>query len=253
MGLIYGINPVREAIDTGKTINKIYGIKGNKEVYELLKLARDKKIVTVGADKTRLDYMVTTPGEKLVNSQGIVASVTDYEYFDVQDILEYAERLGEKPRVMVLDKIEDPHNLGAIIRSAEALGFHGVIIQKRNAAQITDIVEKTSAGAVSYMRVARVTNITQAINELKKAGLWVYGLDMNGASDVFKTDLTGAIVIVVGNEGDGISRLVRENCDGIIKIPMLGKIESLNASVSAAITMYEVLRQNEKMTNKEGI
>lgn len=244
MGLIYGINPVREAIDTGKTINKIYGIKGKGEVNALLKLARDKKIVTVEADKTKLDYMVTEPGKKLVNSQGIVASVTDYEYYDVQDILEYAEKLGEKPRVMVLDKIEDPHNLGAIIRSAEGLGFHGVIIQKRNAAQITDIVEKTSAGAVSYMRVARVTNITQTLNELKKAGLWVYGLDMDGASDVFKTDLTGAIAIVVGNEGDGISRLVRENCDGIIKIPMLGKIESLNASVSAAITMYEVLRQN---------
>lgn len=244
MGLIYGINPVREAIETGKTINKIYGIKGKGEVNALLKLARDKKIVTVEADKTKLDYMVTEPGKKLVNSQGIVASVTDYEYFDVQDILEYAEKLGEKPRVMVLDKIEDPHNLGAIIRSAEGLGFHGVIIQKRNAAQITDIVEKTSAGAVSYMRVARVTNITQTLNELKKAGLWVYGLDMDGASDVFKTDLTGAIAIVVGNEGDGISRLVRENCDGIIKIPMLGKIESLNASVSAAITMYEVLRQN---------
>lgn len=244
MGLIYGINPVREAIETGKTINKIYGIKGKGEVNALLKLARDKKIVTVEADKTKLDYMVTMPGEKLVNSQGIVASVTDYEYYDVQDILEYAASLGEKPRVMVLDKIEDPHNLGAIIRSAEGLGFHGVIIQKRNAAQITDIVEKTSAGAVSYMRVARVTNITQTLNELKKAGLWVYGLDMDGASDVFKTDLTGAIAIVVGNEGDGISRLVRENCDGIIKIPMLGKIESLNASVSAAITMYEVLRQN---------
>lgn len=244
MGLIYGINPVREAIETGKTINKIYGIKGSKEVYALLKLARDKKIVTVEADKTKLDYMVTEPGKKLINSQGIVASVTDYEYYDIQDILEYAASLGEKPRVMVLDKIEDPHNLGAIIRSAEGLGFHGVVIQKRNAAQITDIVEKTSAGAVSYMRVARVTNISQTLKELKKAGLWVYGLDMDGASDVFKTDLTGAIAIVVGNEGDGISRLVRENCDGIIKIPMLGKIESLNASVSAAITMYEVLRQN---------
>lgn len=244
MGLIYGVNPVREAIETGKTINKIYGIKGNKEVYELLKLARDKKIVTVEADKMKLDLMITKPGEKLVNSQGIVASVTDYVYYDVQDILDYAKEKGEKPRVIILDEIEDPHNLGAIIRSAEGLGFHGVIIKKRNAAQITDIVEKTSAGAVSYMRVARVTNITQALNELKEAGLWIYGLDMEGASDVFKTDLTGAIGIVVGNEGNGISRLVRENCDGIIKIPMLGKIESLNASVSAAISMYEVLRQN---------
>ena len=244
MGLIYGVNPVREAIETGKTINKIYGIKGNKEVYELLKLARDKKIVTVEADKMKLDLMITKPGEKLVNSQGIVASVTDYVYYDVQDILDYARGKGEKPRVIILDEIEDPHNLGAIIRSAEGLGFHGVIIKKRNAAQITDIVEKTSAGAVSYMRVARVTNITQALNELKEAGLWIYGLDMDGASDVFKTDLTGAIGIVVGNEGNGISRLVRENCDGIIKIPMLGKIESLNASVSAAISMYEVLRQN---------
>ena len=239
MGLIYGVNPVREAIETGKTINKIYGVKGNREVYELLKLARDKKIVTVEADKMKLDLMITKPGEKLINSQGIVASVTDYVYYDVHDILEYAHEKGEKPRVVILDEIEDPHNLGAIIRSAEALGFHGVIIKKRNAAQITDVVEKTSAGAVSYMRVARVTNITQALNELKESGL-----DMDGASDVFKTDLTGAIGIVVGNEGNGISRLVRENCDGIIRIPMLGKIESLNASVSAAISMYEVLRQN---------
>jgi len=246
MGLIYGVNPVMEAIETGKTINKIYGAKGSKDVYEVLKKARDKKIVTVEADKIKLDNMITRPGEKLKNSQGIVASITDYNYYEVQDILDYAESINEKPRIIVLDKIEDPHNLGAIIRSAECLGFHGVVIQKRNASQVTDIVEKTSAGAVSHMRIARVTNITSTLNDLKKAGLWIYGLDMEGATDIYDTDLTGAVGIVVGNEGDGMTRLVRENCDGIIKIPMVGKIESLNASVSAAITMYEVLKQNNK-------
>ena len=244
MGLIYGINPVHEAIVSGKTINKLYVSKGSKEVYELLKLAKAKGIVTVEADKIKLDKMVTKEGEKLKNSQGIVASVTDYEYFGIEDILEYAASKEEKPFVVILDKIEDPHNLGAIIRSAECMGVHGIIIQKRNACQITDIVEKTASGAVNYMRVARVTNITRAIEELKKAGLWIYGLDMEGATTIYETDLTGSIGIVVGNEGEGLSRLVRESCDGIIKIPMVGKTESLNASVSTAITIYEIVRQN---------
>lgn len=246
MGLIYGINPVKEAIESGKTINKLYGAKGSKEVYELLKLAKGKGIVTVEADRIKLDKMITTEGEKLKNSQGIVASVTDYEYYEIEDILAYANEKNEKPFVLILDKIEDPHNLGAIIRSAECMGVHGIIIQKRNACQITDVVEKTAAGAVNYMRVARVTNITRAIEELKEAGLWIYGLDMEGATTIYETDLTGAIGIVVGNEGEGISRLVRENCDGIIKIPMVGKTESLNASVSAAITIYEIKRQMNK-------
>ena len=244
MGLIYGINPVKEAIVSGKTINKLYGSKGSKEVYELLKLAKQKGIVTVEADKIKLDKMITENNEKLKNSQGIVASVTDYEYFEIEDILDYAKSKDEKPFVLILDKIEDPHNLGAIIRSAECMGVHGVIIQKRNACQITDVVEKTAAGAVNYMRVARVTNITRAIEELKQAGLWIYGLDMEGATTIYETDLTGSIGIVVGNEGDGISRLVRESCDGIIKIPMVGNTESLNASVSASITIYEIARQN---------
>ena len=246
MGLIYGINPVREAIVAGKTINKLYGSKGSKEVYELLKLAKSKGIVTVEADKIKLDRMITKESEKLKNSQGIVASVTDYEYFEIEDILQYANERGEKPFVIILDKIEDPHNLGAIIRSAECMGVHGIIIQKRNACQITDIVEKTAAGAVNYMRVARVTNITRAIEELKKAGLWIYGLDMEGATTIYDTDLTGSIGIVVGNEGDGLSRLVRESCDGIIKIPMVGNTESLTASVSTAITIYEIAKQNAK-------
>ncbi len=245
MGLIYGINPVHEAIVSGKTINKLYGSKGSKEVYELLKLAKAKGIVTVEADKIKLDKMITQDNEKLKNSQGIVASVTDYEYYEIEDILEYANSKGEKPFVVILDKIEDPHNLGAIIRSAECMGVHGIIIQKRNACQITDIVEKTAAGAVNYMRVARVTNITRAIEDLKKAGLWIYGLDMEGATTIYDTDLTGSIGIVVGNEGEGLSRLVRESCDGIIKIPMVGNTESLNASVSTAITIYEIARQNE--------
>lgn len=246
MGLIYGINPVKEAIESGKTINKLYGTKGSKEVYELLKLAKSKGIVTVESERIKLDKMITTEGERLKNSQGIVASVTDYEYYEIEDILAYANEKNEKPFVLILDKIEDPHNLGAIIRSAECMGVHGIIIQKRNACQITDVVEKTAAGAVNYMRVARVTNITRAIEELKKAGLWIYGLDMEGATTIYETDLTGAIGIVVGNEGEGISRLVRESCDGIIKIPMVGRTESLNASVSAAITIYEIKRQMDK-------
>jgi len=246
MGLIYGINPIHEAIVSGKTINKLYGSKGSKEVYELLKLAKSKGIVTVESDKTKLDKMITGENEKLKNSQGIVASVTDYEYYEIEDILECANSKGEKPFVVVLDKIEDPHNLGAIIRSAECMGVHGIIIQKRNACQVTDIVEKTAAGAVNYMKIARVTNITRAIEDLKKAGLWIYGLDMEGATTIYETDLTGSVGIVVGNEGEGLSRLVKESCDGIIKIPMVGKTESLNASVSTAITIYEIARQNSK-------
>lgn len=246
MGLIYGINPVHEAIESGKTINKLYGARGSREVYEILKFAKSKGIVTVEQDKIKLDKMITSENEKLKNSQGIVASVTDFEYSQIEDILEYARLKKESPFVVILDKIEDPHNLGAIIRTAECLGAHGVIIQKRNACQITDTVEKTAAGATNYLKVARVTNITRTIDKLKEAGLWIYGLDMEGATNIYDTDLKGAIGIVIGNEGEGISRLVRENCDGIIKIPMEGKTESLNASVSAAITMYEIKRQINK-------
>lgn len=244
MSLIYGINPVKEAIvSENKTINKIYFQKGNSEVYEVIKLAKDNRIVVVEADKKKLDFMITEENQKLKNSQGIVASVTDYNYYEVEDILEYANSKDEKPFIIILDKIEDPHNLGAIIRTAECMGVHGIIIQKRNACQITDTVEKVAAGACSYVRVARVTNITQTINYLKEKGLWIYGLDMNGKNDLFNEKLETPIGLVIGNEGDGISRLVKENCDVIVKIPMSGKINSLNASVSAAISIYEVVRQ----------
>lgn len=241
MGLIYGKNPVIEAINSGKTINKIYVQSKSKELYEIIKLARKNNIVVVESDKQKLDKMV-----EYKNTQGIVASVTDYNYFDVDDILEYAREKNEPPFIIVLDKIEDPHNLGAIIRSAECMGVHGIIIQKRNACQITDTVEKVAAGACAHVRVARVTNITETIKYLKENGLWVYGLDMEGSTSIYDTKFDGAICIVVGNEGDGISRLVRENCDFMVNIPMSGKINSLNASVSAAISIYEVERQKNR-------
>ena len=243
MSLIYGINPVTEAIVSGKTINKIYAQKGNKEVYQVIQKAKDKKIVVVEAEKLKLDRMITSETAKLKHSQGIVASVTDYNYFTIDDILQEAYKRNESPFIIILDKIEDPQNLGAIVRSAECLGAHGVIIQKRNAAQVTETVEKVAAGACNYVKIARVTNITESIKYLKKNGLWIYGLDMEGASDIYDTDLTGPIGLVIGNEGSGISKLVLQNCDFVIKIPMVGHIESLNASVSAAISMYEIVRQ----------
>ena len=243
MSLIYGINPVTEAIVSGKTINKIYVQKGNKEAYNIAKKARENRIVVVEAEKSKLDKMITAENENIRNSQGVVASVTEYKYFEIEDILQYAREKNEAPFVIILDKIEDPHNLGAIIRSAECLGAHGIIIQKRNAAQVTDIVEKVAAGACNYMKIARVTNITESIKKLKDNGLWIYGLDMDGASEIYNTDFSGAIGLVVGNEGIGISDLVLKNCDFIVKIPMVGQIESLNASVSTAICMYEVVRQ----------
>ena len=243
MGLIYGRNPVLEALNSNTTINKIYVQKGSKELTDIKKMAKEKKVVLVEAEKSKLDHMVTKENEKLKNSQGVVASVTDYKYYDIEDILEDANNKHEKPFILVLDKIEDPHNLGAIIRTAECMGVHGIIIQKRNACQVTDTVEKLSAGACSYVKIARVTNITDAIRKLKENNIWVYGLDMDGDSNIYNTDFDGAVAIVVGNEGKGISRLVRDNCDVIVSIPMYGKINSLNASVSSAISVYEISKQ----------
>lgn len=241
MGLIYGKNPVLEAIKSDTTINKIYAQTSNKEIDLVIKEALKRKIIVVNTDKQKLDKMIDGK-----NSQGIIASVTDFEYSEIEDIINYAKSRNEDPFVLILDKIEDPHNLGAIIRSAECMGVHGIIIQKRNACLVTDTVEKVAAGACSYVKVARVTNITESLKKLKEYGLWIYGLDMAGESNIYDTKLEGAIGIVVGNEGEGISRLVKENCDVLMKIPMTGKINSLNASVSAAISIYEVVRQKNK-------
>lgn len=248
MGLIYGKNPVLEAIKSDTTINKIYAQTSNKEIDSVIKEALKRKIIVVNTDKQKLDKMIDGK-----NSQGIIASVTDFEYSEIEDIINYAKSRNEDPFVLILDKIEDPHNLGAIIRSAECMGVHGIIIQKRNACLVTDTVEKVAAGACSYVKVARVTNITESIKKLKEYGLWIYGLDMAGDSNIYDTKLEGSIGIVVGNEGEGISRLVKENCDVLMKIPMTGKINSLNASVSAAISIYEVVRQKINKYKKKDL
>ncbi len=238
MPIIYGRNPVKELIASNKTVNKIYIQKGLKELMDIKKDAIAKKIVVVDSDKNKLDKLSENKPH-----QGIVASYTEYRYYDVEEILDYAKFKNEDPLVVILDKIEDPQNLGAIIRTAECMGVHGIVIAKRNACAVTDTVEKVAAGACSYVKVARVTNISETIKKLKNNGLWIYGLDMEGKQNVYDFDLTGSIGIVIGSEGQGISRLVKENCDEVLKIPMIGKINSLNASVSAAITIYEVCRQ----------
>lgn len=241
MQVVYGKNPVKELLVSDKTINKIYVAKSVGNLTDIVKLAISKKIPVINTDKIKLDKMCDNK-----NSQGVVAAYTEYKYYEIEDVLEYAKDKKEDPFVVILDKIEDPQNLGAIIRSAECLGVHGVIIPKRNASLVDDTVEKISAGATSYMRVVRVPNISDAIKKLKESGLWIYGLDMQG-KNISKESLKGPIAIVIGNEGSGISSLVLKNCDEILRINMKGKIDSLNASASAAITMYEIKRQRDSM------
>lgn len=241
MPIVYGRNPVSELICSDKTINKIFIQKGIRDLSDIKKQALDKRIVVVDADKNKLDKLT----DRAVH-QGIVAAFTEYNYYDIEDILNYSKEKNEPPFIIVLDKIEDPHNLGAIIRTAECMGVHGIIIAKRGSSQITDVVEKVACGACSYMRVARVSNITESIKKLKANGLWIYGLDASAKTKIYDYDLKGSIGLVIGNEGEGISRLVKENCDELLKIPMKGKINSLNASVSTAIVVYEVIRQHKK-------
>lgn len=227
--IIYGKNPIKEAILAEKTINKIYIQKGLKDVSDIILLAKENKLVVVESDKFKLDKL--TEGK---SHQGLVALVTDFIYSEVDELIE------DTSVIVVLDKIEDPHNLGAIIRTVECLGASGVVIQKRNSAQVTDTVEKVSAGAINYVKVARVINITETIKYLKQKGYWIYGMDMDG-SDITKVEFDKKSVLVIGNEGEGISRLVKENCDFLVKINMTGKINSLNASVSAAIGINEII------------
>ena len=242
-GIIEGRNAVIEALRAGTAIDKIYLLKGetDKTLGHIASKARSAGIVVVDADKRKLDAMSRTHSH-----QGVIALAAVREYVSVESMLKAAEGKGEKPLLILCDEISDPHNLGAILRTAECAGAHGVIIPKRRSAGLTAIVGKTSAGAVSYMPVARVANLTATIEDLKKAGVWVFGTAAEGTTGLYDADLKGPAAIVIGSEGDGISRLVAEKCDFLVSIPMKGKISSLNASAAAAILMYEAVRQRTK-------
>jgi len=237
--VLFGRNSVMEALKGTREIDKIFVQKGEKEgsVIKILSLARSKGVVVQEVEKAKLDEL--TGREK---HQGVLAYVAAHEYASVDEILEEARAKGEQPFVVILDNIQDPHNLGAIIRTAHNAGAHGVIIPKRRAVGLTGTVSKSSAGALEYMKVAKVSNIVQTIRELKEQGLWIACADMDGKT-LYEEDLTGPIGIVVGSEGEGVSKLTKDNCDYIVSVPMYGKVTSLNASVAASLMVYEVVRQ----------
>lgn len=237
---VIGRNSVLELLESRKDINKIFVAKGEKHgsINKILAIAKDRRIIIVEKDKRKMDELANHQ-----NHQGVIAIVPPFEYCEIEDILEEAKKKNEEPFVLILDGIEDPHNLGSIIRTAETAGVHGIIIPKRRAAQVNSTVNKVSAGAVEYMKIARVTNISDAIQKLKDSGLWICGTHINADKYYYEQDLTGAIGIVIGNEGSGMSNKVTKNCDFLVKIPMKGKIESLNASVSTGIVLYEAMKQ----------
>lgn len=238
---VEGRNPVLEALRSRRTIEKILVAKGERtgSIREILKKARENKIVIQEVERSRLDQLSVSGAH-----QGVIAFVTPYTYVTIDHILKRAADRGEDPFVIVLDGLTDPHNLGSILRTAECCGAHGVIIPKRRAVGLTPAAIKASAGAVEFIPVAKVTNISSTLDDLKDRGLWVAGADMKG--EVYtRANLTGPIALVIGGEGSGLGRLVKEKCDFLISIPLKGEIESLNASVAAGILMYEVLRQRE--------
>ena len=239
-GIIEGRNAVIEALRSGETIDKIYLAKGetDKTLGHIASRAREKGIVVVEADRRKLDGMSRTHAH-----QGVIALAAMREYVSVQSLLDAAAEKGEAPLLVVCDEISDPHNLGAILRTAECAGAHGVIIPKRRSAGLTAIVGKTSAGAVSYMPVARVSNLPATLEELKKKGVWVYGTAAEGTTPLYDADLKGPAAIVIGSEGSGMGRLVRETCACLVSIPMKGPSSSLNASAAAAILLYEAVRR----------
>lgn len=239
-GLIAGRNPVIEALKAGKSLNTIFvSSEGGGSLGLICKMAKEKGIVVKQVSEAKLNAM--SGG---ASHQGVIASGACAEYVTVEDILAVSEKKGTKPFIIICDEIEDPHNLGAIIRTAEAAGVDGIIVPKRRSAALTETVYKTSAGAASWLPVARVPNITAAIDILKENGVWIYGTDAEG-EDYTKSDMTGSVGLVIGSEGFGMGRLVKEKCDFLLKLPMYGKITSLNASVAAGIFMYETVRQRK--------
>ena len=239
-GQLEGRNALTEALRAGRTIDKVFIADGDTDrgLQRLAAEAKEAGAVIVPVDRRKLDQMSFTRSH-----QGVIALAAAHDYFTIDDILEEAASRGENALIVVCDELSDPHNLGAIMRSAECAGAHGVIIPKRRSVGLTATVAKASAGAVEYMKVARVTNINNAINELKEKGVWVFGTAAEGSVPMYKADLTGPAAIVIGNEGDGMSPLVRKNCDMLVHIPMKGRISSLNASAAASILLYEAVRQ----------
>ena len=241
--IVEGRNSVIELLEAGKDINKIFIAKGERHgsINKIIAIAKERGLVIVEVDKRKLDEMSASR-----NHQGVIATVPPFEYCNVDDILEEAKTRNEIPFIVILDGIEDPHNLGSIIRTAETAGVHGVIIPKRRAASVNSTVNKVSAGAVEHIKIARVNNINETIKYLKENDIWVCGTDMDTNTIYYEQDMTMPIALVIGSEGFGMSRLVKENCDFLVKIPMKGKITSLNASVSAGIVIYEILKQKNK-------
>lgn len=239
---VEGRNSVLELLESDKDINKIFVTRGEKHgsINKIIAIAKEKRVVIVEKDKRQMDQIAQTE-----NYQGVIAIVPPYEYCEVEDILEDAKNKNEDPFILILDGIEDPHNLGSIIRTAETAGVHGIIIPKRRAASVNSTVNKVSAGAVEHMKIARVTNISDTIERLKQEGLWICGTDVNTDRYYYNQDLTGPIGIVIGNEGAGISKRVKMSCDFLVKIPMKGKVSSLNASVSTGIVVYEAVKQRK--------
>ncbi len=239
-GIIEGRNAVLEALRTNTPIDKIYLAKGETDAAlgHIASTARSKGIVVVETDRRKLDERSVTHSH-----QGVIAVTAVREYVSVEEILNIAREKGENPLIVVCDELSDPHNLGAVIRTAECAGAHGIVIPKRRSAGLTAIVAKTSAGAVSHVPVARVPNIPTLLKDLKKEGIWVFGTAADGTTSLYEADLKGPAAIVIGSEGDGMGRLVTENCDFKVSIPMKGKLNSLNASAAAAIMLYEAVRQ----------
>lgn len=239
-GIIEGRNAVTEALRAGTPIDKIYLARGETDAAlgHIASTARSKGVVVVECDRRKLDGMSRTHSH-----QGVIALCAVREYVTVDDILAIAREKGEKPLIVVCDELSDPHNLGAVIRTADAAGAHGVIIPKRRSAGLTAVVAKTSAGAVAHVPVARVPNLVAALKELQQAGVWIFGTAAEGTTSLYQADLKGPAAIVIGSEGDGMGRLVTENCDFTVSIPMFGKINSLNASAAAAVLLYEAVRQ----------
>lgn len=241
--LIIGRNAIMEALKANKELNTLFVARGERSgsIGKIIALCRDAGIPVKDVDAKKLDFMCSNS-----NHQGVVAYIAAHSYSSVQEILEIAKDKNEKPFIIICDEIEDPHNLGAIIRTAECAGAHGVIIPKRRNATLTFAVSKTSAGAIEYMPVARVSNISSTIEDLKKQGVWIYGADMNGDTWC-QTDYRDPMALVIGSEGKGLSRLVSEKCDFHVSLPMKGNINSLNASVAAGVLMYEVTRQRAEL------